>query len=403
MANEVTIPALPCRDLDESISFYQALGFVRTYRQERPNPYAVVSRDDFHIHLFTIDGFDPEQSYATVIVVVPDADELYEAFAAGLWAAYGKLPSAGIPRILRPRKREGTVRGLSVVDPGGNWLRISKHGDTEDVEAEDRTSGLARVIDNAARQGDARGDHEFARRLLDNGLVWPSSGMLRCLTEPGRCFTGRNWQCVEVIGRQLRVPCPKRCRSSSATRREPRSPESWPTPPKSCRAWTDSGRTKSVGRLTRRAGDRRPNHLALLVDLVRGLHAQRSRHPLRSNVTGVDVSAEALDALCSEPVAHRRGRLRGEALALPLDTDNPGDIRGITRDSCLHVTDRHAGVVGSDNPVVPDLLARRGTGNLGRVVGFEIDEAGGASPYKAVEVTVGENPDHLGGIDGPKG
>ena len=72
---------------------------------------------------------------------------------------------------MRPRKREGTVRGFIVVDPGGNWLRISKHGDTEDVEAEDRTSGLARVIDNAARQGDARGDHEFARRLLDNGLA----------------------------------------------------------------------------------------------------------------------------------------------------------------------------------------------------------------------------------------
>lgn len=27
------------------------------------------------------------------------------------------------------------------------------------------------MIDNAARQGDARGDHEFARRLLDNGLA----------------------------------------------------------------------------------------------------------------------------------------------------------------------------------------------------------------------------------------
>ena len=111
-------PILPCRDLDISIRFYEALGFVRSYRQERPNPYAVVSRDDIHIHLFTIDGFDPEQSYGSVIIAVPDADELYEAFAAGLRAAYGKLPSAGIPRILRPRKREGTVRGFTVIDPG---------------------------------------------------------------------------------------------------------------------------------------------------------------------------------------------------------------------------------------------------------------------------------------------
>jgi catechol 2,3-dioxygenase-like lactoylglutathione lyase family enzyme len=171
MANEVTIPILPCRDLDESISFYQALGFVRTYRQQRPNPYAVVSRDDIHIHLFTIDGFDPEQSYGSVIVAVPDADELYEAFAAGLRAAYGKLPSAGIPRIVRPRKKEGTVRGFTIIDPGGNWLRVSKLGDTEEQAQEEKMSGLARVINNSARLGDAHGDHAFALKLIDNGLA----------------------------------------------------------------------------------------------------------------------------------------------------------------------------------------------------------------------------------------
>lgn len=171
MANEVTIPALPCRHLDDSIPFYEALGFVRTYRQERPNPYAVVSREDFHIHLFAMDGFDPEQSYGTVIVVVPDPDQMYEDFAAGLRAFYGKLPSAGIPRILRPRKREGTVRGFSIIDPGGNWLRISKLGDTEEEAKKEKTSGLARVISNAARLGDSHGDDKSAFKLLDNGLA----------------------------------------------------------------------------------------------------------------------------------------------------------------------------------------------------------------------------------------
>ena len=47
-----------------------------------------------------------------------------------LRAAFGKLPVAGIPR-----KRYGMVRGFSVVDPGGNWLRIYKLGDTEDEAA----------------------------------------------------------------------------------------------------------------------------------------------------------------------------------------------------------------------------------------------------------------------------
>lgn len=88
-----------------------------------------------------------------------------------VWAAYGKLPSAGIPRILRPLKREGTVRGFTVVDPGGNWLRISKQGDTEEQAKEEKMTGLARVNNNAARLGDAHGDHAFALQLLDNGLA----------------------------------------------------------------------------------------------------------------------------------------------------------------------------------------------------------------------------------------
>ena len=171
MANEVTYPALPCRTLDDSIPFYEALGFVRTYRQERPNPYAVVSREDFHVHLFGMEGFEPEHSYATVIVAVPDPDQMYEDFAAGLRVLYGKLPVAGIPRITRPRKREGTVRVFSLIDPGGNWLRISKLGDTEEQAKEEKMTGLARVINNAARQADAHGDHAFALKLLDNGLA----------------------------------------------------------------------------------------------------------------------------------------------------------------------------------------------------------------------------------------
>lgn len=170
MTGEMTVPTLPCADLDESVDFYEALGFKRTYRQSRPNPYAVVERDDIHIHLFGIDGFDPEESYGSVIVVVPDPDGLYADFVDGLRAAYEKVPVAGIPRVLRPRKREGTVRGFTVVDPGGNWLRFSKMGATGDGN-EERSTGLARVVDNAARQGDARGDHAVGLRLLDAGLA----------------------------------------------------------------------------------------------------------------------------------------------------------------------------------------------------------------------------------------
>ncbi len=156
IAGERMYPILPCRDLDEAIAFYEALGFERTYRQVRPNPHAVVARGDLAVHLAGIEGFDPEQSYASVIIVVPDPDALYASFAAGLRAAYGRLPVSGIPRMVRPRKRWGTVYGFSVVDVGGNWLRFSRIGDTEEA-VDESEPGL----------GERR-----RRRRAPRGLAW---------------------------------------------------------------------------------------------------------------------------------------------------------------------------------------------------------------------------------------
>jgi hypothetical protein len=175
MANERTYSCLPCADLDQAIAFYASLGFARTYWQLKPNPYAVVKREDLQLHLFGMDGFDPELSYGNVIVVVPDPDALYLAFAAGLRAAYGKLPIKGIPRITRPRKAYGTMRGFSVVDVGGNWLRVSKAdsdgaGDAEQDQGQQGARGLAGILTVAARLGDAHGDHAQALKKLEGGL-----------------------------------------------------------------------------------------------------------------------------------------------------------------------------------------------------------------------------------------
>ncbi len=170
MANERTYPCLPCRELDESVSFYESLGFKKTYRQLRPNPYAVVALEDIHIHLFGMDGFNPEDSYATVIVVVPDPDELYRGFAAKLRERYGKLPLKGFPRVTRPRKKFGTVSGFSLIDPGGNWLRISKLGDSEEEDSAEEKDGLMGFLNVATRLGDAHGDESLALKTLENGV-----------------------------------------------------------------------------------------------------------------------------------------------------------------------------------------------------------------------------------------
>jgi len=169
VVGERLYPILPCADLDELLTFYAALGFRCTFHQTRPNPYAVVALEEIQIHFSGIDRFDPTKSYGSTIIAVPDANQLYERFAAGLRAAYGKLPSSGIPRILRPRSKAGTVSGFSVVDPGGNWLRVYRLGDSEDDVQP--STGLARVVDNAARRADAQGDDRAARSLIVKGLA----------------------------------------------------------------------------------------------------------------------------------------------------------------------------------------------------------------------------------------
>jgi catechol 2,3-dioxygenase-like lactoylglutathione lyase family enzyme len=179
MANEVTVPLLPCRDIDEIDEFYTALGFHRTYRQTRPNPYLALRREDLHLHFFGMPGVEPAESYSTCLVLVEDIGELYRAFAAGMRAAYGKVLVAGIPRMTRPRPRKNNdgLTGFAVIDPGGNWIRIS-------ATAADRATGkpaaeptgrLARALQNAVVLADSKGDHRQAARILDAELARPAA------------------------------------------------------------------------------------------------------------------------------------------------------------------------------------------------------------------------------------
>ncbi|WP_371787574.1 VOC family protein [Streptomyces albidoflavus] len=170
MSGERTVPLLPCRSVDEIAGFYTMLGFTRTYRQERPNAYVVMERDDLHLHFFGMPGFRPEDSYGSCLVVVPDIVELFDAFAARMRAAHGKLLVSGIPRMTRPRRRKNAegVTGFAVIDPGGNWIRFTAGAD--DAPAGPAPGGLTGALHNAVVMGDSRGDHERAARLLDHAL-----------------------------------------------------------------------------------------------------------------------------------------------------------------------------------------------------------------------------------------
>jgi len=177
MANEVTIPLLPCGSVDVIADFYRVLGFRCTYRQQRPNPYVALQREDLHLHFFEMPDFVPENSYGSCLVLVPDVGELYAAFAEGMRAEYGKVLVSGIPRMTRPRpkKNDDGVTGFSVVDPGGNWIRISATSTRE--PAQQPTGRLATTLQNAIVQADSRGEHHQAAWILDSALARPDAAV----------------------------------------------------------------------------------------------------------------------------------------------------------------------------------------------------------------------------------
>jgi hypothetical protein len=78
----------------------------------------------------------------------------------------GKLLISGIPRMTRPRLRNDRYTGFTLVDPGGNWIRINKAA----KEPEARTK-LAKAMENAARQADAHGDERQGLKILEGALT----------------------------------------------------------------------------------------------------------------------------------------------------------------------------------------------------------------------------------------
>lgn len=168
MANEMVVPILPCRDIDEVSAFYQMLGFTLTHHQTKPNPYIALKRDDIELHFAGIDGFDPAESYGNCVVMVPDTRAIFDDFAAGMRAEHGKLLVSGIPRTTRPRARKntGAHTGFMVVDPGGNCIRFFAQSVDAPDPATEELDRVGKALQTAVVLGDSKGDIAQAIRVL---------------------------------------------------------------------------------------------------------------------------------------------------------------------------------------------------------------------------------------------
>jgi hypothetical protein len=91
-------------------------------------------------------GLPAGGSYGSCVVITDDIEPLFDAFAAGLRAAYGKLPVSGFPRITRPRRRKNNDNrtGFSLVDPSGNWIRVTAERSPVESSSDAQGAGCGR-------------------------------------------------------------------------------------------------------------------------------------------------------------------------------------------------------------------------------------------------------------------
>jgi hypothetical protein len=166
------IPILPCRSIDDQISFYESLGFEVTYRQKSPNVFAAIRRGAIELQFFTLKGYEPANSYSTCYVMVSDVDGLYADFRAGLKQSLGRIPTRGMPRIGAIGDMSYGVRQFLLTDPGGNIVRIGQPLEQADAVVPDEPlPRLERALAAASLLLYSKVDPETTARVIDDALA----------------------------------------------------------------------------------------------------------------------------------------------------------------------------------------------------------------------------------------
>ncbi|WAL94556.1 bleomycin resistance protein [Streptomyces sp. Je 1-369] len=167
---EKMIPLLPCRAVQPVVDFYTALGFGTTFFQKSPYPYAVVERGRIELQFFAMKEYDPQQSYSGCYVVTDDVETLHAAFRAGLKAAYGRIPTRGLPRIGPLKDMSYGMRQFLMTDPGGNTIRVGQQISEDQSMRPAPKETFARALHMADLFADSKEDLPGAAKIIDRAL-----------------------------------------------------------------------------------------------------------------------------------------------------------------------------------------------------------------------------------------
>ena len=117
--NDIAIPRLPSRSVDDTLAFYRRLGFDGRI-WGAPYSYAILRRGTVELHFFTHEELRPAESNAGCYIRVSNVESIYQAFASA------ELPRKGIPRQDALEDKPWGMREFAIVDPDGNLIRIGE-------------------------------------------------------------------------------------------------------------------------------------------------------------------------------------------------------------------------------------------------------------------------------------
>jgi catechol 2,3-dioxygenase-like lactoylglutathione lyase family enzyme len=115
---DIAIPTLPSRSLNDTLTFFRRLGFAGKIHSH--GDYAILTRGTAELHFFTHRELRPAESAAGCYLRVADVESIYRAFASA------GLPRQGIPRQDALETKPWGLREFAIVDPDGNLIRIGQ-------------------------------------------------------------------------------------------------------------------------------------------------------------------------------------------------------------------------------------------------------------------------------------
>jgi hypothetical protein len=116
---ESSTPILPSRDLQETLVFYEALGFENRGAPPDEWDYLIIGRGEIWLHFTSVPDVDPLRTASTCYLYVDDADALYATWSG----AVVPDPATG-SRIAPPMTTDYRMREFALVDRSGNLLRV---------------------------------------------------------------------------------------------------------------------------------------------------------------------------------------------------------------------------------------------------------------------------------------